>query len=47
MLPGRACDEFMQGLQQLEVDADRVPDFERLTTSCWLPPAGALWRCRA
>lgn len=30
MLPGRACDEFMQGLQQLEVDADRVPDFARL-----------------
>ncbi|WP_199102749.1 phenylalanine 4-monooxygenase [Aquitalea sp. ASV11] len=27
MLPGRACDEFMQGLQQLEVDADQVPDF--------------------
>ncbi|WP_159875476.1 phenylalanine 4-monooxygenase [Aquitalea denitrificans] len=32
MLPGRACDQFMQGLQQLEVDADRVPDFERLNT---------------
>lgn len=30
MLPGRACDEFLDGLQQLDVDADRVPDFERL-----------------
>ncbi|MBV8679735.1 MAG: phenylalanine 4-monooxygenase [Aquitalea sp.] len=30
MLPGRACEEFMQGLQQLDVDADRVPDFARL-----------------
>ena len=30
MLPGRACDEFLQGLAALEVDADRVPDFARL-----------------
>ena len=40
MLPGRACDEFMQGLQQLEVDADRVPDFavlnqKLLATTGW------------
>ena len=30
LLPGRACDEFMQGLQQLDIDAERVPDFARL-----------------
>ncbi|OWY39903.1 phenylalanine 4-monooxygenase [Xenophilus sp. AP218F] len=30
LLPGRACDEFMQGLAQLEVDAERVPDFAKL-----------------
>lgn len=30
LLPGRACDEFMEGLERLEVDADRVPDFNKL-----------------
>ena len=30
MLPGRVCNEFLSGLQALDVDADRVPDFSRL-----------------
>jgi len=30
LLPGRVCDEFLEGLAALDVDADRVPDFERL-----------------
>ncbi|MFC3533994.1 phenylalanine 4-monooxygenase [Vogesella facilis] len=30
MLPGRACDEFLQGLAALQVDAHQVPDFGRL-----------------
>lgn len=30
LLEGRACDEYMDGVRHLEVDADRVPDFERL-----------------
>lgn len=30
LLPGRVCDEFLEGLAALEVDTDRVPDFERL-----------------
>ncbi|WP_374422193.1 phenylalanine 4-monooxygenase [Chromobacterium sp.] len=30
MLPGRACDEFLEGLERLGVDADRVPDFAKL-----------------
>lgn len=30
MLQGRACDEFLRGLQTLGMEADRVPDFRRL-----------------
>jgi phenylalanine-4-hydroxylase len=30
LLPGRACDEYMEGLAALEVEHDRVPDFNRL-----------------
>jgi len=30
LLPGRVCDEFLQGLDLLTIDADRVPDFNRL-----------------
>ena len=32
LLPGRACDEFLEGLNQLGVVADRIPDFEALST---------------
>lgn len=31
LLPGRACTEFMEGLQGLGVVADRIPDFEKLS----------------
>lgn len=31
MLPGRACDEFVQGMRALPLLADRIPDFERLS----------------
>ncbi|HYG88543.1 MAG TPA: phenylalanine 4-monooxygenase [Azospirillum sp.] len=31
LLPGRACDEFVQGMQLLSMDADRIPDFRRLS----------------
>jgi len=30
VLPGRACDAFLRGLEQLDLHADGVPDFERL-----------------
>lgn len=31
ILPGRACDEFMQGLKQLDIGADRIPNMEKLS----------------
>jgi len=31
LLPGRACDEFVAGMQDLPIDADRIPDFRRLS----------------
>jgi phenylalanine-4-hydroxylase len=31
LLPGRACEEFMQGLRGLGVAADGIPDFRRLS----------------
>ncbi|AKM30579.1 phenylalanine 4-monooxygenase [Pandoraea faecigallinarum] len=30
MLPGRVCDAFMEGIRALDMDASRVPEFERL-----------------
>ena len=29
VLPGRACDEFLEGLKALSLVPDRIPDFER------------------
>ena len=31
LLPGRACDEFIQGMRNLTMDTDRIPDFRRLS----------------
>ena len=31
LLPGRACDEYVAGLQRLGVAADGIPDFQRLS----------------
>lgn len=31
LLPGRVCDEFLQGLQQLQLQSDAIPNFERLS----------------
>lgn len=31
LLPGRACDDFLAGLQALPIAADRIPDFRRLS----------------
>ncbi|MCW7539901.1 phenylalanine 4-monooxygenase [Aquabacterium sp. A7-Y] len=31
LLPGRACDEFVRGMSDLTLDADRIPDFRRLS----------------
>lgn len=31
LLPGRACDEFVDGMRDLPIDADRIPDFRRLS----------------
>lgn len=31
LLPGRACDEFIAGLCDLPIGADRIPDFRRLS----------------
>jgi len=31
VLPGRACSEFLDGLRHLKLEAERIPDFERLS----------------
>jgi len=31
LLPGRACDEFLQGMQDLPIDATHIPDFRELS----------------
>ena len=31
LLPGRACDAFVQGMQALPIGADEIPDFRRLS----------------
>jgi phenylalanine-4-hydroxylase len=31
LLPGRACEEFVQGMRALPIAADRIPDFRRLS----------------
>jgi phenylalanine-4-hydroxylase len=31
LLRGRACDEFVAGMNALPIEADRIPDFERLS----------------
>ncbi len=31
LLPGRACDEFVQGMRELPIGPDRIPDFRRLS----------------
>jgi phenylalanine-4-hydroxylase len=31
LLPARACDEFVQGMKDLPIDASRIPDFRRLS----------------
>lgn len=31
LLPGRACREFLEGLEKLRLDADHIPDFEQLS----------------
>jgi phenylalanine-4-hydroxylase len=31
LLPGRACDEFVKGMQALPMSADEIPDFRRLS----------------
>jgi len=31
LLPGRACDEFVQGMQDLPIGAEQIPDFRRLS----------------
>ena len=31
LLPGRACDEFVQGMRELPIDAGQIPDFRRLS----------------
>lgn len=31
LLPGRACDEFVQGMLDLPMSADEIPDFRRLS----------------
>ena len=31
LLPGRACDEFVQGMRALPIGADEIPDFRRMS----------------
>jgi phenylalanine-4-hydroxylase len=35
ILPGRACDEFLQGLKQLDIGAEQIPDMERLSEALY------------
>ena len=30
LLPGRACDEFVDGMQRLAMDSEKIPDFRRV-----------------
>jgi phenylalanine-4-hydroxylase len=31
LLPGRACDEYLEAMSRLDLQADRIPDFEALS----------------
>ena len=31
LLPGRACDEFVQGMHDLTIGPDQIPDFRRMS----------------
>lgn len=31
LLPGRACDEFIRGMQNLPIGAEQIPDFEQMS----------------
>ncbi|MGO4394924.1 phenylalanine 4-monooxygenase [Variovorax sp. M-6] len=33
LLPGRACDEFLQGMKDLPIGSDRIPNFEELSVA--------------
>lgn len=33
ILPGRACPEFLDGLKRLELEANGIPDFERMSNT--------------
>jgi phenylalanine-4-hydroxylase len=46
LLPGRACDEFVQGMRDLPMGADEIPNFERLS-EVLLPRTGWQVVCRA
>jgi phenylalanine-4-hydroxylase len=35
LLPGRACDEFVQGMGDLPIGADEIPDFGRMNEVLW------------
>ena len=35
ILPGRACDEFLQGLKQLKIGDEQIPDMERLSDALY------------
>lgn len=41
LLPGRACDEFVQGMRDLPIGAEQIPDFEHLS-EVLMPRTG--WR---
>ncbi|PZQ73492.1 MAG: phenylalanine 4-monooxygenase, partial [Variovorax paradoxus] len=31
LLPGRACDEFIRGMQDLPIGPEQIPDFEQMS----------------
>jgi len=33
LLPGRACDEFLRGMQDLPIVPDQIPNFEQLSAT--------------
>ena len=45
LLPGRACDEFVQGMRALPIGAEQIPDFHRLSDVLMSTPAGRWSRC--
>jgi phenylalanine-4-hydroxylase len=48
LLPGLACDAFVDGMNKLPMSADCIPNFEALSETCTkhrLASRGGAWAC--